>query len=140
MWYVCKMRPSPVFRFPLNLKLFLLLPLLAFTVSAESEPEVVKPGKEEAIVLFNGKDLSGWDGDKKWWSVEEGVIVGRNNEAVPSSTYLFSTKSYRNFRLLLEVKQTMSPRHSTMHSAVAALGERFDDKGASENSTAWRLP
>jgi hypothetical protein len=32
-------------------------------------------------------------------------------------------------RLLLEVKQEISPKHSTMHSAVAALGKRFNDKG-----------
>ena len=79
--------------------------------------------------LFNGKDLTGWDGDPKIWSVEDGVIVGRNTEPVPSSTYLFTKDAYRDFRLLLEVKQTMSPEHSTMHSAVAALGERFEDEG-----------
>ncbi|MBG85286.1 MAG: hypothetical protein CMO80_00085, partial [Verrucomicrobiales bacterium] len=26
--------------------------------------------------LFNGKDLSGWDGDPKLWAVKDGVIVG----------------------------------------------------------------
>lgn len=26
--------------------------------------------------LFNGKDLTGWDGDPKLWSVAEGVVVG----------------------------------------------------------------
>jgi hypothetical protein len=27
--------------------------------------------------LFNGKDLSGWDGNPELWSVKDGVIVGR---------------------------------------------------------------
>ena len=27
-------------------------------------------------VLFNGKDLSGWNGIKSLWTVEEGSIVG----------------------------------------------------------------
>jgi hypothetical protein len=26
--------------------------------------------------LFNGKDLTGWDGDARFWSVQDGVIVG----------------------------------------------------------------
>ena len=27
--------------------------------------------------LFNGKDLSGWDGNPELWSVKDGVIVGQ---------------------------------------------------------------
>jgi len=26
--------------------------------------------------LFNGKDLTGWDGNPEFWRVENGVIVG----------------------------------------------------------------
>ncbi len=90
------------------------------------------------IDLFNGKDLSGWNGDKKWWSVEEGMIVGRNQEEVPSSTYLFTEKKYREFRLLLEVKQTVGKGYSTMHSAVCVLGEQFSDAG--ENDHGFKGP
>ena len=31
--------------------------------------------------------------------------------------------------MVFEAKQTMSEKHSTMHSAVAALGEQFTDAG-----------
>ncbi|HZZ42863.1 MAG TPA: DUF1080 domain-containing protein [Tepidisphaeraceae bacterium] len=34
--------------------------------------------------LFNGKDLSGWDGDAKFWSVEDGAIVGRTTKETPA--------------------------------------------------------
>ena len=89
------------------------------------------PASETPEPLHNGSDLSGWDGDPKFWSVaEDGTIRGANDGPVPSSTYLFSKESYRNFRLVFEVKQTLSLQHSTMHSAVAALGERFEDKGS----------
>jgi hypothetical protein len=27
--------------------------------------------------LFNGKDLSGWDGNPELWSVKDGVLVGQ---------------------------------------------------------------
>ncbi len=96
------------------------------------------PESEKAIPLFNGKDLTGWDGAEQYWSVEDGVIKGANDGIVASSTYLFTKESYRSFRLLLEVRQTVSPKHSTMHSAVAALGKRFNDKG--DNKHGFRGP
>lgn len=87
------------------------------------------PENEKPQFLFNGQDLKGWKGAPEFWSAGDGVITGRNTGPVPSSTYLFTEKAYRNFRLLLEVKQTVSPDHSSMHSAVAVLGERFEDTG-----------
>jgi len=95
--------------------------------------DILLPESEIPSLLFDGLSLKGWDGDPKYWTAREGEIVGANTEAVPSSSYLFTEKSYREFRLLLEVKQTMSPQHSTMHSAVAALGERFVDTGGNKH-------
>ena len=82
-------------------------------------------------VELDSKTLQGWSGDPKYWSTDEinGWIVGKNDQPVPSSTYLFTEKEYRAFRLIFEVKQLVAPGYSTMHSAVAALGERFEDKG-----------
>ncbi|MGK0189851.1 MAG: lysophospholipase L1-like esterase [Verrucomicrobiales bacterium] len=96
------------------------------------------PESEQPQRLFNGFNLAGWEGDHDYWSVSEGMIRGANEDAVPSSTYLFTEDSYRSFRLLLEVKQTMSQKHSTMHSAVAALGEQITDSG--DNPFGFRGP
>lgn len=96
------------------------------------------PSGESVQVLFNGHDLTGWNGDDRYWSVSAGTIRGANTETVPSSTYLFTDKAYRNFRLVFEVRQTLSPQHSTMHSAVAILGERFTDAG--DNPFGFRGP
>ena len=88
------------------------------------------PARETPVALSNGRDLQSWEGDPKYWSVEpDGTIRGANEGPVPSSTYLFTKRAYREFRLIFEVRQTMSPEHSTMHSAVAVLGERFEDAG-----------
>jgi hypothetical protein len=106
-----------------------------------SEPLSVEsriPKTETVQHLFNGTDLSGWSGDETRWSVKHGMIRGANEDKVTSSTYLFTTKKYRNFRMLFEVKQTMSDKHSTMHSAVAALGEQFTDAG--ENKFGFKGP
>ena len=107
--------------------------------SSEFSTAVKKlPSVEKATELFNGTDLTGWHGDPNRWSVVDGAIRGANDDTVPSSTYLFTEKSYRNFRLLLEVKQTLGQQYSTMHSAVCALGERFTDKG--DNTHGFKGP
>lgn len=77
--------------------------------------------------LFNGVDLTGWSGAPGRWSVSDGCIVGRNDDVVVPSTYLFSDETFTDFRLTLRVLQTVGDRYSTMHSAVAACGERFTD-------------
>lgn len=97
------------------------------------DPALTVPAGETLAPLFDGRTLEGWDGDRKYWSVQDGEIVGANTERVPSSTYLFTEKSHREFRLIFEVKQTVSPGHSTMHSAVAALGRRIEDKGENKH-------
>jgi hypothetical protein len=43
---------------------------LLFAFSAFAAEEECKP-------LFNGKDLTGWDGNPELWSVEDGCITGR---------------------------------------------------------------
>jgi lysophospholipase L1-like esterase len=88
------------------------------------------PSSEKPIALFNGKDLTGWEGQiEQFWSVKDGAIRGANQGKVLSSTYLFTKKQYRDFRLILEVKQTRRKGFSTMHTAVAALGKKKLDKG-----------
>ena len=39
--------------------------------------------------LFNGKDLSGWDGDKRLWSVKDGVIRGETTKEVRANKNTF---------------------------------------------------
>jgi putative heme-binding domain-containing protein len=57
--------------------------------------------------LFNGKDLSGWDGDKKVWSVEDGAITGRNTAESPiqHNTFLvWQAGELSDFELELEYR------------------------------------
>ena len=87
------------------------------------------PSEETPVRLFNGKSLAGWRGLKQFWSVVDGQIRGANDSKVAASTYLFTEKAYRDFRLVFEVRQTMGKEFSTMHSAVCALGEIHADEG-----------
>ena len=58
-------------------------------------------------VLFNGKDLTGWDGNPKIWSVEDGAIVGRTTADAPleKNTFLiWRGGELRDFRLHLQYR------------------------------------
>lgn len=108
--------------------LSLMLSLIATVASAQEvdwAATVKLPATEKGIKLFNGKDLTGWEGEiEKYWSVKkDGVIVARNEKAnAPKvSTYLLTTKNYRNLRLLWEGKLV----ESSMHSGVALWGRKF---------------
>ena len=49
-----------------------------------------KPAVEPGFVsLFNGKDLSGWDGDPRFWSVDDGFIRGRTTPDNPTKGNTF---------------------------------------------------
>jgi hypothetical protein len=41
------------------------------------EPPVVETAG--FVPLFNGKDLTGWEGNKEVWSVRDGLLVGKSN-------------------------------------------------------------
>jgi type 1 glutamine amidotransferase len=91
---------------------------------------VTLPAEEQAkaVRLFNGRDFEGWEGHvDPYWSIEGAEIVGKNTaENAPKvSTYLLTTKPYRNFRLLLEGKLVTSE----MHSGVAIWGKKFEKDG-----------
>lgn len=93
---------------------------------AEDAPVVPpKTGESETIKLFNGRNLDGWEGHQKYWSVRDGVIVGKNSQRVPVSTYLLTKRKFTDFRLLATVKLVQSE----MHSGIALWGRVAPDKG-----------
>ncbi|HEO71875.1 MAG TPA: DUF1080 domain-containing protein [Candidatus Hydrogenedentes bacterium] len=60
--------------------------------------------KEEGFEpLFNGKDLTGWEGDAKLWVVEDGTLIGRS-PGIAYNDFLSTTKTYGDFILRFEVR------------------------------------
>lgn len=46
-------------------------------------------GAEAAKALFNGKDLTGWEGNLKFWSVQDGAITGLTTKENPTQGNTF---------------------------------------------------
>ena len=54
--------------------------------------------------LIDGQTLKGWQGEKGYWEVKEGAIVGASPPGTPHHHYLLSTKDYSDFELHVDVK------------------------------------
>lgn len=67
-----------------------------------------KPGGSDEqgfLPIFNGKDLTGWEGNAKYWRVEDGAIVGgANGQPVPKNDFLRLARPQRDFELRCEIK------------------------------------
>ena len=63
------------------------LALATATLTADHH-KLPKPDAEGWITLFNGKDLTGWDGNPKVWSVVDGYISGKIDKLEGGNTFL----------------------------------------------------
>ncbi len=75
----------------------LVVSLLAFF------PSGIARGQESNFVrLFDGESLDGWEGDERFWRVEDGVLIGETTTEVttPKNTFLvYNEKEFGDFEL-----------------------------------------
>ena len=63
-----------------------------------TEPLVFEP-------LFDGKSLAGWEGDTRFFRVEDGAIIaGRLDSPIPRNEFLASKESFEDFDLRFEAR------------------------------------
>src|SRR5690242_20104450 len=77
------------------MKITRLLPLLLLVLVTSTRADDLKPSTDIAGFkpLFNGKDLTGWDGDTTFWRAENGMIVGETSAEHPikyANTFLIA--------------------------------------------------
>lgn len=77
-----------------------VLSLLAYLQGKAQTPLLAT--KDNVGLLFNGRDLTGWQGDMSLWSVESGEIVGRT-AGISHNSFLISDLCAEDFELKLEV-------------------------------------
>ncbi|MCA9132963.1 MAG: DUF1080 domain-containing protein, partial [Planctomycetales bacterium] len=79
--------------------------------AVQANDRVAPPETGEMKSLFNGKDLSGWDGDPRLWSVRDGVIHGETTEQIKANgnTFLICQQGEtKDFELRLSFRCTAS--------------------------------
>lgn len=77
--------------------------------------------------LFNGKDLSGWEGDTTLWSVDNGAIVG-NSPGIKRNEFLATKDEYGDFELRLEFRL----REGSGNTGIQFRSRRVPDSTAVE--------
>jgi hypothetical protein len=83
--------------------------LVAYLASPVQVPALVTV--DNAATFFNGEDLKGWSGDKKYWSVENGEIVGKS-PGLNKNYFLVSDLAVGDFELSLKAKLTPNDGNS----------------------------
>ncbi len=86
-----------------------LLALVSFAADlfAADAPQTVPAEPADMKCLFNGKDLTGWDGDPRLWSVKDGVIHGETTpeNAAKGNTFLICQDAVlKDFELRLSFR------------------------------------
>lgn len=123
----------------------LVLLLLGFSASGRSQ--------DGFVALFNGRDLTGWDGDPRLWTVEDGMVVGtcRGPEDFRQNTFLIwrggtvrdfelratirvvgdnnSGLQYRSRELPSAGRWAITGYQCDIHPAIEHLGMTYEEKG-----------
>lgn len=64
------------------------------------------PGLDGFVSLFNGRDLAGWNGDERYWSVRDGAITGQTTPSVrlTENNFLIWKDEVEDFELRLQFR------------------------------------
>jgi len=102
-----------------------LLPLLLTPLAALAADAGFKS-------IFNGKDLTGWDGLKEYWSVRDGALTGQTTAEKPlkSNTFLvYQGGQPANFELRVQFKLTAQNPDGFGNSGIQYRSKVVDAAG-----------
>lgn len=103
-----------------------LLPLIVLLCAAS-----VRADDETGFVpIFDGKTLTGWEGNEKIFRVEQGAIVaGSLKEKVPNNEFLCSTKQYGDFELRLKARLVGAGKNAGVQFRSQRIANHFEVSG-----------
>jgi hypothetical protein len=87
--------------------------------------EKPKDPEEGFTTIFNGTDLTGWDGLEGFWSVKDGVIVGAESKEHPApQTFLIYKDKFSDFELHYKYKYATPNGNSGVQFRSKVLDEK----------------
>lgn len=98
------------------------------SISAEDTFTKAPPEPDDMKAIFNGKDLSDWDGDSRLWSVKDGVIHGETteeNKANGNTFLIWKGGTTKDFQLRLSFRC-----NATNNSGIQYRSRHIDDPKA----------
>ncbi len=107
------------------------LTLIAFTSAVADSPQTAPPESKDMQVIFNGKDLSGWDGDPRLWSVKEGVIHGETTDKVRANGNTFiiwKDGVLKDFELRLSFRCNATNNSGIQYRSKHITGDKIRNK------------
>ena len=80
--------------------------VLSATLLAQKPNTLTRQEKKDGYtLLFNGRDLKGWEGDPALWSVAGGVLIGSTDgHPIKRNTFLITKEKFSDFVLKAEIK------------------------------------
>jgi hypothetical protein len=100
-----------------------------------------EPGFE---ALFDGKTLSGWEGNEKIFRVEEGAIVaGSSSEAIAHNEFLASREEFGDFELRLKARLVGQGQNAGVQFRSQRVADHFEmigyqcDMGSMRGKPIW---
>ncbi|WP_321188391.1 DUF1080 domain-containing protein [Roseiconus lacunae] len=118
---------------------------LTLTIPAATAEETSAESPDQAFqTLFDGKTLQGWEGDERWFSVRDGMIVaGSASESIPHNYFLCTEKRYQHFELVVEAKLVGKGNNAGVQFRTERLPDDTEvigyqaDIGWMQNGTCW---
>lgn len=114
---------------------FLSVALLALSATCSTtwgnDTATATEAPKEAVTLFDGESLEGWDGDPRLWSVRDGVIHGettKENAASGNTFLIWQGGDLKDFELTLSVRC-----NATNNSGIQYRSKRITDDSARNN-------
>ena len=83
-------------------------------VKAEVKSDSAKPDADGFVEIFNGKDLTGWEGLPDFWSVKDGAITATETKEKSKQTFLVYKTPVSDFELHWKYKFVTKEGNSGM--------------------------
>ncbi len=105
---------------------------LAVSSFAFAEKPSKVPAESPALKsIFNGRDLSGWDGDERLWSVRDGVIHGETTDEIKANgnTFLiWKDGTVKDFELRLSFRCNANNNSGIQYRSKHIVDDKVKNK------------
>lgn len=83
--------------------------------------------QDDFQAIFNGKDLTGWEGSSALWKVEDGMIVGTTagTELQANTFLIYSGAQVQNFHLKAKLRMLGDNNSGIMYRAQPVEGDKY---------------